>query len=171
MMLIQCETLSGGVALAEMSTKNVRSIALGKSGRENLATMKATVGFLSLVLSLGIGLGVYYMYIKDATPAGGNRVATQAISTTGVEMDLNAIAQAERVYYAQNAAYGTLDQLSSSGALSMVRTGRDGYMYTVDASSSGFTVTATWSPATADQASLHYPTLQVDQTNQIHEVQ
>ena len=81
--------------------------------------MKAVMGFLSLVLSVGIGLGVYYMYLRQATPTGGNQVATQAISTTGVEMDLNAIAQAERGYYAQNGSYGTLDQLTSSGAMTM----------------------------------------------------
>ena len=42
-------------------------------------------------------------------------MATQAISTTGVEMDLNGIAQAERMYFAQNGSYATLDQLASSG--------------------------------------------------------
>jgi hypothetical protein len=133
--------------------------------------MRAIVGFLSLLLSVAVGLGVYYMYLKQATPAVAGSVATQAISTTGVEMDLNAIAQAERGYYAQNASYGTLDQLTTSGALTMTRTGRDGYTYTVDASSAGFTATAKWSPQTPDQQALHYPTFSVDQTFQVHEVQ
>lgn len=133
--------------------------------------MRAIFGFLSLLLSVAIGFGVYYMYLKQATPSTPGSVATQAISTTGVEMDLNAIAQAERGYYAQNGSYGTLEQLTTSGALTMTRTGRDGYTYTVDASSAGFTATGKWSPQTPEQQTLHYPTIMVDQTNQVHEVQ
>lgn len=135
-----------------------------------MTIMRVIGGLLGLIFSMAIGLGVYYMYIKQATPAG-SAVATQAISTTGVEMDLNAIAQAERGYYAQNGTYGTLDQLTSSGALTMTRTGRDGYTYTVDTSAAGFTATAKWAPMTSAQTVLHYPTFSVDQTNEIHQTQ
>jgi|SRR5580704_9625747 hypothetical protein len=133
--------------------------------------MRAVFGFLSLLLSVAIGLGIYYMYLKQATPSTPGSVATQAISTTGVEMDLNAIAQAERGYYAQNGSYGTLDQLTTSGALTMTRTGRDGYAYTVEAAAGGFNATAKWSPETPAQQALRYPTITVDQTFQVHEVQ
>lgn len=132
--------------------------------------MRIALGFLSLLVTLGISMGVYYMYLKQATPAGG-AVATQAISTVGVEMDLNAIAQAERGYMAQNGSYATLDQLVSSGDLTMTRTGRDGYTYTVDASGTSFTATAKWAPQTSAQETLHYPTFAVDQTYQVHQVQ
>ena len=147
------------------------TIVRGFISRENHFIMKAVIGLLSIVVSVGIGLGVYYMYLKQATPAVAGSVATQAISTTGVEMDLNAIAQGERMYFAQNGSYGTMDQLTSSGAMSMTRTGRDGYSYTIDASAGGFTVVAKWSPQTPEQQVLHYPTFSVDQTYQIHEVQ
>ena len=100
-----------------------------------------------MVVSLAIGLGVYYMYMKQATPAGPATVVTQIISTTGVEMDLTTIGHAERSYFAQNGSYGTLEQMTTSGELTMTRTGRDGYTYTVDVSSSGFTATAKWSPS------------------------
>jgi hypothetical protein len=133
--------------------------------------MRAIFGFVSLLLSVAIGLGVYYVYLKQATPAAAGSVATQAISTTGVQMDLNAIAQAERGYFAQNGSYGTLDQMTSSGALTMTRTGRDGYTYAVDASSAGFTATAKWSPQTPEQQTLHYPAFVVDQTFQVRELQ
>lgn len=132
--------------------------------------MRAIGGLLGLVLTMAIGLGVYYVYLKQATPAGGV-VATQSISLTGVQMDLNAIAQAERGYFAQNGAYGSMDQLVSSGSLTMARTGRDGYTYSVDASATGFTATAKWAPQTSDQETLHYPTFVVDQTYQFHQVQ
>jgi hypothetical protein len=124
-----------------------------------------------MVVSLAIGLGVYYMYMKQATPAGPATVVTQIISTTGVEMDLTTIGHAERSYFAQNGSYGTLEQMTTSGDLTMTRTGRDGYTYTVDVSSSGFTATAKWSPSTAQQQALHYPTFTVDQTYEVHQLQ
>lgn len=125
---------------------------------------------VGLLLAALIGLGIYYYYLKQAAPAPG-MVVTQAISTTGVEMDLNAIAQAERVYFAQNGSYVDLDQLTSSGALTMARNGRDGYTYSIETSGSGFTVNARHAdgPAANGVAPLHYPALSVDQSMQIRQ--
>src|ERR1700720_2237159 len=75
---------------------------------------------IGLLFTAVIAVGIYYFYLKQAAPAPG-MVATQAISTTGVEMDLNAIAQSERMYFAQNGSYADLGQLTSSGALTMAR--------------------------------------------------
>src|SRR5579862_9838515 len=133
--------------------------------------MRAVFSMLSILATLGIGMGLYYYNLKDSTPAPG-LVATQTISTTGVQTDLMAIAQAERVYFAQNGSYGTMDQLVSGGAMNIARTERDGYEYAVDASSNGFTVTASHldSPApTTGGAPLHYPTFTVDETMQVRE--
>lgn len=129
--------------------------------------MRAMVG---MVLTLGLGLGIYYFYLRSATPGTGNGPITQEISTTGVEMDLNAIAQAERTHFASAGSYVTLEQLVSGGDLTMTRSGRDGYTYTVETTSTGFTATATWKPQSGEQmaAGLHYPTISVDQTMQMH---
>jgi len=78
---------------------------------------------LGLLFAALIAIGAYYYFMKQAAPGPG-MVATQAITTTGVEMDLNAMAQAERTYFAQNGSYADLDQLASSGTLSTPRTGR-----------------------------------------------
>jgi hypothetical protein len=127
---------------------------------------------LSIFLTAALGLGVYYVYLKHASPGGPGSLPTDAISTTGVEMDLNGIAQAERNYNAQNGSYATMEQLVSSGALTIAKPGRNGYTYTVDAGTTTFTVTAKWSPANAEQAaSLHYPTFIVDQTMQVRQMQ
>jgi len=125
---------------------------------------------IGLVVTLGIGLGIYYFFLRSAAPGAGNAPITQEISTTGVEMDLNAIAQAERTHFASAGSYATLDQLVSGGDLTMTRSGRDGYTYTVDASASGFTATAKWAPQSGEQmaAKLHYPTISIDQTMQMH---
>lgn len=125
---------------------------------------------LGLLFAALIAIGAYYFYMKQAAPAPG-MVATQAITTTGVEMDLNAIAQAERTYYAQNGSYADLDQLTSSGALTMTRSGRDGYAYSIETSGSGFVVTARHadSPAVSGVPPLRYPSLSIDQTMQMHQ--
>ena len=125
---------------------------------------------LGLLFTALIAVGIYYFYLKQAAPAPG-MVATQAISTTGVEMDLNAIAQSERNYFAQNGSYADLDQLTSSGALTMARSGRDGYTYSIETSGNGFTVTARHadSPAANGAPPLRHPALSIDQTMQMHQ--
>ena len=124
---------------------------------------------LGLLFAALIAIGAYYYFMKQAAPGPG-MVATQAITTTGVEMDLNAMAQAERTYFAQNGSYADLDRLTSSGALSMARSGRDGYTYSIETSGNGFIVTARHAdvPASSGAAPLHYPALSIDQSMQIH---
>src|SRR5579883_223292 len=123
---------------------------------------------IGLLFAALIAVGAYYYFAKQAAPAPG-MVATQAITTTGVEMDLNAIAQAERSYYAQNGSYADLDQLSSSGALTMSRRGRDGYTYSIETSGAGFTVSARHAdaPPVTGVPPVHYPALSIDQTMQM----
>jgi hypothetical protein len=128
----------------------------------------------SILIVALIALGGYSFYLKNAIPsAGTGQVVTQSISTTGVEMDLNAIAQAQRMYFAQNGSYATLDQLSSGGAMNIPTTGRDGYTYSVDAASNGFVVTATHPDIAAGviqgSSAIHYPTLTVDQNMQVRQ--
>jgi hypothetical protein len=91
--------------------------------------------------------------------------AIEAISTTGVKNDLLAIANAERMHFSQHGAYVSMDELVSSGSLQIEKGGRDNYVYTVEASASGFTVTARYTGPEA----ANYPTLVIDQTMQIRE--
>jgi len=135
--------------------------------------MKSMASLLVVAL---IALGGYSVYLKQATPGpGGNgQMVTQAISTTGVEMDLNAIAQAQRPYFAQNDSYASLDQLVSSGTMNISAGGRDGYSYNVETSPRGFLVTASRPdiPANVIQGSsaIHFPTLTVDESMQLHRI-
>jgi hypothetical protein len=124
---------------------------------------------IGLLLAVGIAIWAYYHFMTQAAPPG--MVATQAISTTAVEMDLNAIAHAERDYFAQNGSYADLDQLASSGALGTARTARDGYTYSIETSGNGFTVRARHSdvPPSPGVASPHYPAISIDQTMQLHQ--
>jgi len=125
---------------------------------------------LSVFLTAALGLGVYYVYLKHASPGGPGTLPTEVINTTGVKMDLNDIAQAERNCNALNSSYATMDQLVSSGTLAAAKTGRYGYTYTLEVSSTGFTVTAKWAPSSPAQASLTYPAYVVDETMQVREL-
>jgi hypothetical protein len=135
--------------------------------------MKSMIATLVVAL---ISVGAYFYFLKQAAPAPGTTVM-QAASTTGVQMDLMAIAQAERAYDAQNGSYASLDQLNSSGALVTQKSGRDGYTYSVAINPGGFTATATYTappppPAAMGQPTavpLHYPNMWIDQNMEIHQ--
>jgi hypothetical protein len=130
--------------------------------------MKSMMG---LIISAALGLGIYMYTLKQAAPAPG-MVVTQNISIVGVKNDLISIAQAERMYYAENSTYADLATLNSSGAMSMMRTSRDGYTYALETSPGGFTVTATYTPPIAAPAGItppHFPTYSIDQTMEVHQ--
>ena len=102
--------------------------------------MRSLVGLLA---ALVIGYLIYRSFIMQTLPkeeGGGTPVSS--ISATGVKNDLIAIAQAERAWFAEHGSYASLSDLTSSGAMTMTRTGRDGYTYSVDTQAGGFTVTA-----------------------------
>jgi hypothetical protein len=128
-------------------------------------------GLIGLMVTAAVGLGIYLYSLKQAAPAPG-MVATQAISTTGVQQDLVGIAQAERMYFTQNGAYTDLDTLVSTGTMNIARTGRDGYTYTAEASGNSFTVTARHTAPPPEMPKgvepPRWPTYTVDQTMEIH---
>jgi hypothetical protein len=138
---------------------NFLLVPFPRSG-DNQTTMK---GLLALIIALAIGMCIYYLYIRQVQTTGGGNNPTQAITSTGVKNDLNAIAQAERAYFSEHGNYVTLDTLTESGALSTTTRQRDGYTYSVDVSSSGFTVTARSSRA-------GQPAFAIDQSMQIRPI-
>jgi Tfp pilus assembly protein PilE len=128
--------------------------------------MRALASLLVVALLVA---GVYFFYLKKMPTSDQGTAPTQAISLTGVRADLLQIAQAERGYLATNGHCATLDELLSSNSLSMARSERDGYSYSVECAAGDFTVTAHHAPAPANSP-IRYPTLAVDQTMQVHEV-
>jgi hypothetical protein len=144
----------------------VELLAPAARRRENTAIVRSII---ALVVALGIALGSYYFYFRRVQPQGAGTVPTQAISLTGVQTDLLAIAQAERSYFAQHGSYASLGELTSSGTLTMPRTGRGGYSYSVETSAEGFNITARYSTQPNDASGLRYPTFTVDQTMQVQQ--
>lgn len=125
---------------------------------------------LALILvAAGLTFAVYQFYLKKLPTTDAGTASTQAISLTGVRADLLQIAQGERGYIALNGHCVSLDELISSNSLSMSRTERDGYSYSIACAEPYFTVTAQHAPAPADSP-IRYPNLQVDQNMQVQEV-
>ena len=129
-------------------------------------------GLISLLVVAAIGMTIYMHFLKQAAPAPG-MVATQAISTTGVQNDLIAIAQAERMYFVQNGSYADLATLASSGTMNIARTSRDGYTYSVEPSGNAFVVTARYTAPPPEMPAgtmpPRFPTFTIDQTMEIHQ--
>src|SRR5213594_5008486 len=108
--------------------------------------MRSLVG---LLVGAALLFVVYHFSLKRMPSTDEGTASTQAISLTGVRSDLLQIAQAERGYIALNGRCILLDELISSHSLSMTRTERDGYSYSVECSGGGFTATARHAPASA----------------------
>jgi hypothetical protein len=129
--------------------------------------MRLLVG---LVVTAGLLLGVYMFSLKRMPTTDSGTAPTQAISLTAVRMDLLHIAEAERMNVASNGRCASLDELISAQSVSMSSPERDGYSYSVDCAGTAFSVTATHPPAPASPG-IRFPSLMVDQTMQVREVQ
>jgi hypothetical protein len=127
--------------------------------------MRGIFGFL---ITVAIMFAIYYFYLRQMPVAAPGTAPTQAISLTGVRMDLMQIAQGERSFIAQNGRCASLDELISSNSLTMSRSERDGYSYSLDCSGTNFSATAQHAPAPAGSP-IRYPELIVDQTMQVRE--
>ncbi len=125
-------------------------------------------GLAVVLVAAAVLFGVYHFYLKKMPVTDEGTAPTQAISLTGVRSDLLQIAQAERAYIALNGRCASLDELISSSSLSVPRTGRDGYSYSVDCSGSDFTATARHLPAPAGSP-IRYPNLAIDAHMQVGE--
>jgi hypothetical protein len=125
---------------------------------------------LLLVAAL-ILFGVYEFYLKKMPTTDAGTAPTQAISLTGVRMDLMQIAQAERANLALNNPCATVPELISSGAINMARPERDGYAYEVSCTGgTEFEVVARHAPA-PEGSPIRYPTLAIDSSMQVSELQ
>jgi len=127
---------------------------------------------LAVVLVAALILfGVYEIYLKKMPTTDAGTAPTQAISLTGVRMDLLQIAQAERGSVALNGKCASLDELISSGSLNMARPEREGYTYEVNcASGTDYQVVASHAPA-PEGSPIRYPTLAIDSSMQVREIQ
>ncbi|HYL83829.1 MAG TPA: hypothetical protein VE263_06320 [Candidatus Angelobacter sp.] len=126
-------------------------------------------GLVAILVAAAAVFGIYHYYFKSMPTTDPGTAPTQAISLTGVRSDLLQIAQAERGYIALNGHCASLSELISSNSLSVPRTERDGYSYSVDCSGNEFTATARHLPAPAGSP-IRYPNLAIDNNMQVGEI-
>ncbi len=124
-----------------------------------------------ILVAAALLFGVYEYYLKRMPTADKGTAATQAISLTGVRTDLLQIAQAERGSMALSGHCVSLDELTSSGSLTLARPERDGYTYEVEClGGAEFQVTARHAPA-PEGSPIRYPTLRINSQMEVGEVQ
>ena len=125
--------------------------------------MKATAGFLGIVLALGAAFYVYNAQLK--APGGVTASPQEQVDVTGVRMALLEIGQAERIYVAAHGTYGTFEQLRADGAPAL-GSDRRGYTFELELNGSqSFKATAT----PTDSTKQGWPTLSIDASMQIAE--
>ena len=103
--------------------------------------MSRFFGFVTVLIVVAAGAGLYVRQTRTVS-AGGTPKAN--VDIVGVKHDLMAIAQAERTHNALHGGYSSLDDLRSSGDLSMPRNNRGFYNYSAELGDSGFRVIATY---------------------------
>jgi hypothetical protein len=127
--------------------------------------------FIGVLVAAAVAGAIYFYSLKRMPTTDAGTAPTQAISLTGVRMDLIAIAQAERNYIVSNGKCASLDELSSSGTVNFASTGRAGYTYEVRCGDGNeFGVTARH-PGSSTDSGVRYPILAVDQNMQVGEIQ
>jgi competence protein ComGC len=115
-----------------------------------------------LVVALVVGL-IYRYYFSQNQKAAPIPHPQQIIDVTGVENDLLGIAQAERIYQTEHNSYGSLDDLVAGGAMTMKKSGRQGYTYEAEASTDSFRIIARCPSSTLPGCSNYV----IDQTMEI----
>ena len=125
--------------------------------------MRGLGSLIGLLIVVLIAALTYKFYFEKSASVSGASTPAQTINAVGVKNDLLSIAQAERVFQAEHGSYASMDDLVSSGAMSMRKSGRDGYTYSVNTSGEGFQVVAQC-PAGANPECTNYS---IDQTMEI----
>ena len=126
--------------------------------------MSRSLGFIGLLIVLGIGAYLYMRQTQAVTPDGSTATPRSTIDVAGVKNDLIALANAERRHFAAEGKYVSIDELRSSGDISMPSNSRGPYSYSAETSDTGFRIIATYSgPPDAGVPR----TLSIDETMQV----
>lgn len=124
--------------------------------------MRTLFGLAALLIALAIG---YAIHTSQLQYVSNDRPLKQHIDLAGVQSDVMALAQAERLYMAANGVYATLEQLRRSGVMNFIPSGsRAGYYYSIEVDGSAhFRITAR--PEDPSQEGM--PVFSVDETMQL----
>ncbi|MBN1568604.1 MAG: type IV pilin protein [Acidobacteria bacterium] len=124
--------------------------------------MRSVLGMAGLLIVLLTGYLIYSSQVRHVTD---DKPVVQPINYAAVRSDLLSLGQAERLFWAANGSYATLEQLRQSAIMGSLPGGsRSGYEYSIEVDGSAhFRITAT----PTDPARTDLPTLWIDETMQI----
>lgn len=125
--------------------------------------MRSAASLVGLLIVAAIAGLIYKFYFSQGPQSAEIKNPVQTIDVVGVKNDLLGIAQAERMYQTEHNSYGSLDDLVSGGAMTLKRTGRDGYTYEAEVSADSFRIIAHCPSATVPGCTNYA----VDQTMEI----
>lgn len=124
--------------------------------------MRTALGLAGLLIVLLVGCLIYSSQIRQLSD---DKPLAQQVDVVAVRSDLLSLGQAERLYYAMNGRYASLEELRRSNAVnSFPNGGRSGYQYAVETDGDAhFRITA--SPIDFSRTDL--PHLCINETMQI----
>lgn len=106
--------------------------------------MGRSFGFLGILVVLAVGGYLYTRQIKAVSPDNAAHSPQLTIDTVGVRNDLVAMAEAEKRHFALDNKYVSIDELRSSGDISLPRNRRGPYAYDAEVNGASFRITATY---------------------------
>lgn len=115
--------------------------------------MSRAFSFVALLLVMVAGTYIYVKQMKAVSPGGVDGATANpraTIDLAGVKRDLLQFAKAEQQHFATDGKYLSLDEMRSAGDTGLPADGRGPFRYSIDASSSTFTVTATYTGGPID---------------------
>ena len=109
--------------------------------------MSRVFSFIAVLLVVGVGMYIYMQQTKAVSLAGvdGKTANPRAtIDLAGVKNDMLQFARAEQQHFASDGKYLSLEEMRSAGDTGIPGDSRGPFVYSIDASSTTFTVTATY---------------------------
>ncbi len=112
--------------------------------------MSRSFSFVAILLVAAAGMYIYMNQMKSMAPKGapGGAAGVQAtVDIAGVKRDILQFAKAEQQHLAIDGRYFTLDEIRDAGDTGLPADSRGPFRYSIETSTSGFTVIATYSGA------------------------
>jgi hypothetical protein len=109
--------------------------------------MSRVFSFIAVILVAGAGMYIYMQQTKAVSQTGvegGTANPRATIDLAGVKNDLLQFARAEQQHFATEGKYVSLDDMRMAGDTGLPRDSRGPFVYSIDASATTFTVTATY---------------------------
>lgn len=109
--------------------------------------MSRVFSFIAVLLVVGVGMYIYMQQTKAVSLSGvdGKTANPRAtIDLAGVKNDMLQFARAEQQHFASEGKYLSLEEMRSAGDTGLPSDSRGPFVYSIDASATTFTVTATY---------------------------